>query len=160
MATPAVSTARPSGDAASIYTRPAPRWIALVTVVAALLAVWAWQHWIGTSTISARPVAVVGTVGVVGGPATQTSSPAIPVNHPRPQPFQRVLVTGTTTADTTIRRLLRTDRQGHFSLSLPTGAYNATSIFIRNAPMSDQPSQGFTVRSGHPIHLRLIDPAP
>ena len=160
MATPAVSSARQGRAVPSIRSGTASRWIAFaVAVVAALLAAWGWSQWTGRSAVSSQPVAVSGSVGVVGGPALSTSGPAIPVDHPEPQPFQRILVTGTTTAGSTIRRSVRADRQGHFSLRLPTGTYKVTSIFIRNAPMEFQPFQKITVRSGHPAHVRLIDPA-
>lgn len=162
MATPAVSPARQGGNVLAIRGRTASRWIALaVVVVAALLALWAWSNWTGRSAVSSQPVVVSGTVGVVGGPPNpSTGGPAIPVNHPEPQPFQRILITGTTTAGTTIRRSLRADRHGHFSLRLPTGAYKVTSIFMGGVPIEFQPSQRITVRSGHPVHVRLIDPAP
>jgi hypothetical protein len=160
-ATAAVSAARSDGNVRSVTGRQGFRWIALaVAVIVTLLAVWGWSQWMGGSGVSSQPIAVSGTVGVVGGPASpSTSGPAIPVNHPEPLPFRRVVVTGTTTAGAAFHRDFRTDGHGRFALGLPTGTYRVTAIVMGNVPLAFQPSEKVVVRSGHPIHLRIIYPA-
>ena len=135
--------------------------VAAAIVLLALLALWGSSQQTGGGVVAFRPVAVSGTVGVVGGPPNpSTGGPAIPVNHPEPLPFRRILVTGTTTGGTDVHLRLRADRHGRFALGLPTGTYTVTAMVIGNAPITDQPSQQITVRSGHPVNLRVIYPAP
>jgi hypothetical protein len=76
---------------------------------------------------------------VVGGPEDpSTGGLAIPLNHPQPLGFRRILVTGTTTTGAAVHRHVATDRHGRFALSVPTGTYTVTAMVDANTPATDQ----------------------
>ena len=151
-----MATAEPSAAARHLVVALRQRRLIAAPVIAAvvLVAIFGWsesRYGTGPPAASTVPTSVSGVVLIEGGPVQWAVIPRAFARCDRP----RLVVTGTTSAGARLVRHLTANTDGRFTLTVPAGTYTVTALIIRNARMTERPSQKITVRGGHPVRVRI-----